>query len=45
LAQQSIERWRQALAKDLNSVAKTLGQQLRQEFESESGEAQTSAIA
>jgi len=34
LAQQSRERWRLALANDLNSVAKTLGQQLRQEFES-----------
>lgn len=31
LAQQSVERMRQALAKDLNSVAKTLGQQLREE--------------
>ena len=35
LAQQSVERWRLALARDLNSVAKTLGQQLRQELESE----------
>ncbi|MFI5102153.1 MAG: PilZ domain-containing protein [Terriglobales bacterium] len=34
LAQQSLEKWRLALAKDLNSVAKTLGQQLCQEFES-----------
>ena len=38
LAQQCVERWRIALARDLNSVAKTLGQQLRQEFESETGE-------
>ena len=35
LAQQSLEKWRLALAKDLNSVAKTLGQQLRQELEAE----------
>jgi hypothetical protein len=35
LAQQSTEKWRLALAKDLNSVANTLGQQLRQEFEPE----------
>ncbi len=35
LAQQSTEKWRLALAKDLSSVAKTLGQQLRQEVESE----------
>jgi hypothetical protein len=35
LAQQSLETWRLALAKDLNSVAKTLGQQLRQELPSE----------
>lgn len=35
LAQQSIGRWREALANDLNSVAKTLGQQLRQELETE----------
>lgn len=35
LAQQSVEKWRQALANDLNSVARTLGQQLRQECESE----------
>jgi hypothetical protein len=34
LAQQSVEKWRLALARDLNSVAKTLGQQLRQELES-----------
>ncbi len=38
LTQQSMERWRLALAKDLNSVAQTLGQQLRQEFESETSQ-------
>ena len=38
LAQQSTEKWRLALAKDLNSVAKNLGQELRQELESESGQ-------
>src|SRR5271169_1483665 len=38
LAQQSTEKWRLALAKDLSSVAKTLGQQLRQEVESEGGQ-------
>jgi len=30
-AQQSVERWRLSLAKDLNTVAKTLGEQVRQE--------------
>jgi len=35
LTQQSMERWRLALAKDLSSVAKTLGQQLRQDSASE----------
>jgi hypothetical protein len=35
LALQATERWRLALARNLNSVAKSLGQQLRQEFESE----------
>ncbi len=35
LAQQSVEKCRLALARDLNSVAKTLGQQLRQECETE----------
>ena len=35
VAQQSTEKWRLALAKDLNSVAKTLGQQLRQDLASE----------
>ncbi|MBZ5665914.1 MAG: hypothetical protein LAO30_15035 [Acidobacteriia bacterium] len=38
LAQQSTEKWRLALARDLNSVAKTLGQQLRQELEPEAGQ-------
>jgi hypothetical protein len=38
LAQQSTEKWRLALAKDLNSVAKNLGQQLRQELEPEDGQ-------
>lgn len=38
LAQQSTEKWRLALAKDLNSVANTLGQQLRQELEPEAGQ-------
>ena len=37
LAQQSAEKWRLALARDLNSVANTLGQQLRQELEPEAG--------
>lgn len=35
LAQQSVDKWRHALARDLNSVAKTLGQQLRKEMEDE----------
>ena len=38
LAQQSTEKWRLALAKDLNSVAKNLGQQLRQELEPVDGQ-------
>jgi gas vesicle protein len=38
LAQQSVEKWRLGLAKDLNSVANTLGQRLRQELEPEAGE-------
>ena len=38
LAQQSTEKCRLALAKDLNSVANTLGQQLRQELEPEAGQ-------
>lgn len=33
LTQRSMERWRLALAKDLNSVAETLGQQLRREVD------------
>jgi len=33
LTQQSAEKWRLALARDLNSVAKNLGRQLRQELE------------
>jgi hypothetical protein len=33
LAQRTTKKWRLALAKDLNSVANTLGQQLRQELE------------
>lgn len=37
LAQQSTEKWRLALARDLNSAATTLGQQLRQELEPEAG--------
>lgn len=37
LAQKSVERWRLALARDLNSVAQALGQELRQELEPESG--------
>jgi hypothetical protein len=32
LARQSAEKWRLALARDLNAVAKTIGQQLRQDF-------------
>lgn len=36
LAQQSVERWRLALAKHLDSVAKTLGQEFRLEADSES---------
>jgi hypothetical protein len=35
LAQRATEMWRLALAKDLNSVANVLGQQLRQELEPE----------
>lgn len=38
LAQQSTEKWRLALARDLSSVANTLGQQLRQELEPEGGQ-------
>ncbi len=36
LAQQSVEKWRLALAKHLDSVARTLGQEFRAEAESES---------
>jgi hypothetical protein len=35
LAQQSTEKWRLALARDLNSAANNLGRQLRRELESE----------
>jgi uncharacterized membrane-anchored protein YjiN (DUF445 family) len=38
LAQQSTEKWRLALANDLNSVANTLGKKLRQELEPEAGQ-------
>lgn len=38
LAQQSTEKWRLALARDLNSVAKNVGRQLRQELEPEGGQ-------
>ncbi len=38
LAPLSLEKWRLALAKDLNSVANALGQQLRQELEPEAGQ-------
>jgi gas vesicle protein len=38
LAQQSVEKWRIALAKDLSAVANTLGQHLRQELEPEAGQ-------
>jgi hypothetical protein len=38
LAQQSTERWRHALARDLNSVASTLGQKLRLELKPEAGQ-------
>jgi hypothetical protein len=33
LAQQSVEKWRQALARDLSAAAKTLSQQLRSDLE------------
>jgi hypothetical protein len=35
LARQSMEKWRLSLARDLTSVAKTLGQQLREELKGE----------
>jgi len=38
LGQRSTEKWRLALAKDLNSVANVLGQQLRQELEPGAGQ-------
>ncbi|MGD0599886.1 MAG: PilZ domain-containing protein [Terriglobales bacterium] len=38
LAQRATEMWRLALAKDLNSVANTLGQQLREELEPEANQ-------
>jgi hypothetical protein len=38
LVQKSMARWRIALAKDLSSVAMSLGQQMRQELEPESDE-------
>jgi hypothetical protein len=38
LAPLSLERWRLALARDLNSVANALGQQLRQELGPEAGQ-------
>ena len=38
LAQKSTKSWRMALAKDLNSVANALGQQLRRELGGEDGQ-------
>jgi hypothetical protein len=38
LAQQATEKWRLALARDLNSVANTLGQRLRHELEPGDGQ-------
>jgi hypothetical protein len=38
LAQQSAERWRLALARNLNSVAQTLGQELQKDFQAEPGD-------
>jgi hypothetical protein len=38
LARQSTEKWRLALARDLNSVANNLGRQLRHELEPEGGQ-------
>lgn len=38
VAHQSTEKWRLALARDLNSVANKLGQQLRQEIDPETGQ-------
>ncbi len=42
LAQQSVEKWRLALAKHLHSVARTLGQEFRAEAEAESEQNQPS---
>jgi hypothetical protein len=41
LVEKSMARWRVALAKDLSSVAMSLGQQMRQEFGPESDEGRT----
>jgi len=38
LTERSVERWRASLARNLNSVAKTLGSQIQQEFQSEAEE-------
>lgn len=40
LAQQSVEKWRIALARDLSSVAQNLGQKLREDLEAEGDAAQ-----
>lgn len=40
LAQQSVEKWRVALARDLSSVAQNLGQKLREDLEAEGDAAQ-----
>ena len=40
LAQDSVGQWRQALAKDLSSLANTLGKQLRTDGASKSQETQ-----
>jgi hypothetical protein len=40
LAQDSVGRWRQALAKDLSSLANTLGKQFRPDGVSKSQETQ-----
>jgi hypothetical protein len=41
LAPQSLEKWRLALARDLNSVANTLGRHLRKELELKDGQGET----
>lgn len=41
LAPQLLEKWRLTLAQDLNLVANTLGQHLRQELEPEDGQGET----